>query len=109
MTDEEPMSGYHKEQTMTHTIWKYEIPVEDEFMLRLPRGAQFLSAQAQSGTPQSWWLVDSTAPMQKRHFRCHGTGHPVKSADGLAYLGTFQISGGSLVFHLFEIVQAVMA
>lgn len=39
-----------------------------------------------------------------RHFRIKGTGH---AADDIGdYIGTFQLNGGSLVFHLFEALAA---
>lgn len=33
-------------------VYKYEIPVQDQFALQLPVGAQVLDVQAQQGTPQ---------------------------------------------------------
>ncbi len=81
------------------TIYKYEIPIDDEIVLRLPVGFEILDIQTQRGTPQMWALVDTTAPTEERHFWLRGTGH---DCEGLFnHLGTFQISGGNLVFHLF--------
>jgi hypothetical protein len=84
------------------TIWKFPLVVTNEFSLPLPRGAQFLSVQAQHGDPQTWWLVDPNAPRRARKFRIHGTGHEVYQPGRLTFLGTFQLEGGALVFHLFE-------
>ncbi len=84
------------------TIWKYEIPLADHFSLPIPAGATFLSVQSQHDVPQSWWLVDPTAVKAPRVFRVIGTGHPIPDLQNLHFLGTFQVSGGSLVFHLFE-------
>jgi hypothetical protein len=85
------------------TIWKFPIEPADKFRLDLPKGARFLSVQMQHGEPQSWWLVDPTTnEREARRFRVHGTGHEVDGADRLVFLGTFQLAGGALVFHLFE-------
>jgi hypothetical protein len=89
------------------TIWKFEIPIADEFAIEMPAGTELLSVQAQGGTdPVLWALVDDKAPMARRGFALRGTGH---EADGLTkgdYVGTFQVHGGRLVFHLFAIGES---
>ena len=82
------------------TIWKIEIPCSDEFVLELPKGAEFLAVQAQRDVPQTWWRVDPTALKESRAFFLHGTGHEVNAT--CAHLGSFQMHTGALVFHLFE-------
>ena len=85
------------------TIFKYPVPVEDAPRVRMPRGAQILTLQIQHGIPCLWALVPNVdAPMVERRFRLHGTGHTVDDASALAYVGTYQIHGGAMVFHLFE-------
>lgn len=85
------------------TIFKYPIPVEDRPLVRMPRGAQILALQIQHGIPCLWALVpNADAPMVERRFRLFGTGHDMGDTIGLAYVGTYQMSGGALVFHLFE-------
>lgn len=93
-----------------HTIWKFEIPIMDNFTLELPDGARFLDVQTQSigivvfsvEKPQAWFLLNPEAKKVTRHFVLVGTGHPVLMPEKLTYLGTFQIR--SLVFHLFELI-----
>lgn len=84
------------------TIYKYAVPATDAFVLELPRGAKFLSVQTQRGEPQSWWLVDPRRPADPRRLRVYGTGHRIETSATLEFLGTFQLSGGEFVFHLFE-------
>ncbi len=85
------------------TIFKYPIPVEDRPLVRMPRGAQILTLQIQHGIPCLWTLVpDVDAPMVEPRFRLFGTGHDMDDTIGLTYVGTYQMSGGALVFHLFE-------
>jgi hypothetical protein len=85
---------------MKHTIWKYPFEVTDNVSISMPGGAQILTVQAQNDTPCVWALVDPEAPKQTHHFRVYGTGHPIDEPG--QYLGTFQLYGGSLVFHVFE-------
>ena len=85
-------------------VYKYTIPVEDHFSLDLPAGAKILTVQVQYQEPQIWALVDSGQSNVRRDFRMAGTGHDIKEDnDSLTYIGTFQLSGGSFIGHLFEI------
>lgn len=91
---------------MNQRVWKYPIErLTDEFTLRLPEGARILTVQMQYGRPCLWAQVDSTAPLTTRTFRIVGTGHPVPDGCLLHYLGTFQMDGGTLVFHLYESLE----
>ncbi len=85
------------------TIWKYPVYMQDEFSIDMPPGAKILSVQIQGDSPQMWAMVEeeSFGRTQRRRFKVVGTGHPI-TEDGLAFIGTFQLRGGSLVFHLFE-------
>jgi len=87
------------------TIFKYPVPIEDHFILELPKNAKILAVQIQRGAPQLWAMVDSETEKEARHFRLSETGHPL-GEDYLRiinYIGTFQMENGALVFHLFEI------
>ena len=84
------------------TIWKFPLRVDDDVRVPMPRGAQVLAVQEQHGAPCIWALVDPEAQKDLRHFRIVGTGHPFEEADAYRHLGTFQMHGGALVFHLFE-------
>jgi hypothetical protein len=87
------------------TIYKYELVVTDDQFIHPPVGAEFVSCQEQGGTACLWALVDPEKPPAQRHIRIHGTGHPMPhyTKDSHAFLGTFQLNGGSLVFHVFEV------
>jgi hypothetical protein len=86
------------------TIWKYEIKADDVTQLALPLGAEPLSVQEQRGNAYLWVKVDPNQRVHEtRTFRLVGTGHPFDDS-GMKFLGTFQLTGGSLVFHLFEVV-----
>jgi hypothetical protein len=81
------------------------LKMEDTTEIVLPIGSKILTAQVQKGNPCIWALVDDevTTP-QTRRFRIAGTGHPIKKESDLEYISTFQMYGGDLVFHVFEIM-----
>jgi hypothetical protein len=88
--------------TTWKTIWKFPIQVQDQVIVDMPHGAALMCVQVQNGVPCLWALVDPDQPLKARRFRVYGTGHPL-DPDGVEfYVGTFQISEGSLVFHVFE-------
>lgn len=93
-------------------IFKYPLPMEvaglvAQWNLRseieLPAGAEILSVQAQNNTPVLWALVDPEAPKEKRKLVLLNTGGEMPTDVSFhRFLGTFQLNGGGLVFHLFE-------
>lgn len=87
------------------TIWKYEIPATDYFELFLPLNAKPLTAQVQYEKPQMWILLDKNETIYvNRKFLIVGTGHEISEPmDALQYIGTFQLLGDGLVFHVFEV------
>lgn len=87
------------------TIWKYRVPAEDYFKLSLPIGAMPLTVQVQRGEPQMWVLLEESETIYvDRVFRVAGTGHPIsEELHHLQYIDTFQLAGGNLVFHVFEV------
>jgi hypothetical protein len=82
-------------------IFKYPLAVSEYQSIQMPRGAQVLSLQVQGRGPQMWALVEENQPLTDRGFITVGTGHVVPSHAG-RFVGTYQIQGGALVFHVFE-------
>jgi hypothetical protein len=89
------------------SIWKYNIPAQDEFSIAMPKGAEILSIQDQYGQPRMWVLVDTTEVLVERRFAVVGTGHVLGETwfDLHHFLGTFQMLDGDLIFHLFEEIE----
>lgn len=87
-------------------IFKYAIPVKDEFTLQLPERSVVLCVQVQGavgGLPHIWVECDPTRPLQPRGFRLFGTGHPISESVGeIRYVGTFQMDDGEFIGHLYE-------
>jgi hypothetical protein len=95
------------------TVWKFPVPIRDEFETDMPVGAQILviketppaiGINGANDVAQMWALVDPMASREKRRFAVHGTGHDIPN-DDRKYLGTFVLPmlAGPLVFHLFEL------
>lgn len=91
---------------MKKVVYKYEIPPADPVTLDLPVGAVPLHFAAQNNRMMLWALVNpKRAETKKRYFRLAGTGHPITDEfEDLKYIGTCQLDGGALIFHLFELV-----
>lgn len=106
---------------MSDVVYKYPVELTDEFSVTLPRFCQILTVQTQL-TPQGiekpfMWIKHTlnTTKIVQRRFRLAGTGHTIdepKSPNGQMtgdvssparwqYVGSFQLEGGRLVFHLF--------
>lgn len=82
-------------------IWKYPVSA-GAFELEMPADAAVLSVQTQGQEPVMWALVDPQASKQIRHFITLPTGGEVPDGCG-RFVGTFQLMGGALVFHLCEL------
>lgn len=88
---------------MEKQIWKYELQNEGVQELKMPKGADILTVQTQYEKPCLWALVNPDAVEVSRGFMIYGTGHPVPTEPyPHKYIGTYQLSGGALVFHVFE-------
>lgn len=66
-------------------------------------GAEIVSCQVQRGNIMLWAIVDLDAELEVRHFLIEVTGYPLPG-NPVRYLGTVQLEGGTLVFHVFELV-----
>lgn len=85
-----------------NTIWKYPLVIADRQRIEMPKGAKILTVQAQDGQACLWALVNADeGEMETRDFVIYGTGHYVSPLPGV-YIGTVQMAGGRLVWHVFE-------
>lgn len=83
-------------------IYKYELTITDVAVIEMPKGAKMLTVQMQHGVACVWAEVDVDAPKVRHAFRVLGTGHPADDVAEMPYLGTIQLHGGDLVFHVFD-------
>lgn len=85
------------------TIWKYPLRVKDTQLVAMPKGARILSVGVQTDTICLWAMVDDReGETVYRRILIVGTGNPVFEAEDGKFIGTVQLYGGRLVFHVFE-------
>ncbi|HLX53494.1 MAG TPA: hypothetical protein VKR58_06120 [Aquella sp.] len=93
------------------TIWKYKVPIQDEFSIELYEGYKILSVQTQGADQQFggqtegvyiWVLLDPNANPVTVEFSLYGTGHRIEMLNEQEFIGTFQMLDGRLVYHLFK-------
>lgn len=93
---------------MTHTVWKAILQPLQMQDIEMPMGAKVLHAAEQYGQLCIWYHCDPNAPRALRRFAIVGTGHPAPPLYGdigpeeCRHVGTVIMSGGALVWHIFE-------
>lgn len=89
---------------MKNTIWKFTLEVKDFQTLKMPVGSEILTVQSQNTHGQLWALVDPKEEIEERDFEIFGTGNTIYCDMGVdrKYIGTYQIHGGQLGWHVFE-------
>lgn len=85
---------------MSKSIWKFLLDPEN-LSVSMPTGARVLTAREQMEDIFVWAEVDTDAPQETRRFYVYGTGHDMPD-DPVTYIGTAMLSGGRLVFHIYE-------
>ena len=90
------------------TIHKYKLEIKDIQEIEIPAFAQILSVQTQFETPCIWAMVDTDHKKVKYKFRTIGTGPQLDDDDvNGKYIGTYQLRGGELVFHVWQMIQYI--
>lgn len=75
-----------------HTIFKYQIPVQEKFTLDLPDGANIIRVEDVDGMFFMWAMVDTEKELTKRYFECYKTGMPIETPyEDLVFLGTCKL------------------
>lgn len=83
-------------------VYKYELEITDEQIIRLPFAAEILTIQMQGDKCCLWALVDPRNEFDERTICIYGTGYPIPNEIRLKYISTFQIPHLGFVFHSFE-------
>ena len=84
-------------------VWKFPLKADDHNDVEMPEYAQLLHVREQHGTPCLWALVDPSARKVKRRVRIAGTGHNIEVDECNVYVGTVELHGGALIFHVFDL------
>ena len=88
------------------TIWKFNLEITDEQVLEMPVGSRLLKVDMQQEVPCLWAAVNPEAQKQPVKIRVIGTGHQIPDYKYLTHIDTFQMAGGSLVWHVFQKSEA---
>jgi hypothetical protein len=56
-------------------VFKYIVPIDDNFIIEMPMGAEILSFQTQNNVMNIWVFVNPDSPTEERKFTIIGTGH----------------------------------
>lgn len=83
-------------------VWKYPLKGGDVVNVDMPANARILTAQCQTDTLCLWALVDPEQAPVTRTFRVAGTGQTIPPDSFRNYIGSAQMFGGALVWHVFE-------
>ena len=72
-------------------IFKYQMPVLEQFEMKLPQGALIIRIEDQGGMFWLWAVVDTRAPDETRKFRAFKTGAPIPDSFDGNYIGFCKI------------------
>lgn len=88
------------------SIWKFELPFKEMAEVQMPEDAEILTVQVDEKTnrPCIWAMVYTENETESRYIELIGTGGEAPADMGIdrKYIGTFQISEGEFVGHVFE-------
>lgn len=81
-------------------IWKSILDPQAQQSITVPDGAEMLCVMEQFDQICIWYRCDPNAPKVARFMAIVGTGHPAPDGE---YIGSASLSGGQLIFHVFEV------
>jgi len=89
MTDawDETLRGPRMSSATGRVIFKYQMPVLEEFTMTLPTGAEIIRMESQGGMFWLWAVVNTDAEPEVRRFRAFKTGAKIPDGLGLRYIG----------------------
>lgn len=68
-------------------IFKYQMPVLEQFTMKLPAGAEIIRMEDQGGMFWLWAVVNTEAQLEERRFRAFKTGAKIPDGLALRYIG----------------------
>jgi len=84
---DEGLRGKKMSSSSGKVILKYQMPVMEEFTMRLPEGAEIIRMEDQGGMFWLWAVVDTNKPDEERKFYAVKCGANVPEISSLVYVG----------------------
>lgn len=81
------LRGPRMSETTGRVIFKYQMPVLEQFTMTLPRGAEIVRMADQGGMFWLWAVVDTNTETEDRKFRAFKTGAKIPDDVELRYVG----------------------
>lgn len=86
-------------------IYKYQMPVLEEFTLELPQNAEIIRMQSENGMFWCWAVVNTDDVLEKRYFRAFKTGAKIPDDLNLLYVGCCAVFVQmELMLYIFEVI-----
>ena len=92
---------------MIRVVWKYRVPIQDYFILEIPKLFKILKFCLQNGVPTLWIAVDPDSGKKPVSFLVLGTGQYLQEHLSATYVDSVLMNDDSLVWHLFKIDDEV--
>lgn len=84
---DEALRGRKMSDVTGRTIFKYQMPVLEEFTMQLPQGAEIIRVDDEGGMFWLWAVVRTDVPDEPRRFRAFKTGGRIPEGLDLRYIG----------------------
>ena len=72
-------------------------------MVEIPSGGELVKVDIQKNSISLWGVVNPLVSAIERRFQLMGTGHDI--VENSNYVDSFYMADGSLVWHLFELLE----
>jgi hypothetical protein len=103
---DESVRGLKMSNNTGRVIYKYQMPVKEEFTLSLPISAQILRVASENGFLWMWALVNTENDIEERKFGAYKTGGTIPEYHILEYIGCCPIFiQQELMLYIFEIKE----
>lgn len=102
----EDLRGPRMSDATGRVIYKYQMPVLEEFEMDLPAGAEIIRVQDMDGMFWMWAVVNTDAPVERRKFVSFKTGAKIPDHLNIRYIGFCAIFVQmELGLYIFEVVS----
>lgn len=91
-----------------NAIYKYPLPVQEKYVIELPKRARIIRCQDVDGLFFLWAIVDTEAELEQRYLEFYKTGQPIETPlDDLVLIGQCRLFiMQELMLYVFENIKA---